>query len=235
LIRDGDGGISVVSTDLRQMIVRYAFYAAFKGTTWGLLPAPIQLTVVMTSSKTAHASHDSEATCTEFLIDSEKLTPTTDSMTLCAEHACWSPLPISSIDALKEHFPEVIRVMSDRTDAMYILDMETFFVIKDGIYQMNAMIGGDVFYGDPCEACRVIEFFLGDGGFVFMMGLVRLEKCALYKECFEFMRPSMGEDKVEPYHRMMMCSRDPEMEPVLKVHHCRPGNYWAKRHGTVAH
>lgn len=191
--------------------------------------------LVMTSSDTAHASQNSEATGTGSSIGGAKLTQTTDSMALCAEHACWSPLPISSTTALKEHLPEVIEVMRDRANAMYILDMDTFFVIEDGISEMNQIIaGGGNFCDDPCEACRVVDFFLGDGGFVFLMGLVRLEKYALYKACFEFMRGWMEDDKVEPYHRMMMCSGNPETEPMLETRQIRHGDYWTKHHGTVS-
>jgi hypothetical protein len=189
----------------------------------------------MTSSNTLRASQDSLTLSTESSIDGPKSTPTADSKPLCEEHTRWSPLPISSTAALKDHLPEVVEVMKDRSHMMYIIDMDTFFVIKDGIYEMNQVIGGgDILCDDPCEACRVVDFLLGDGGFVFLMGLVRLKKYALYKACFEFMRGSMDEDKVEPYHRMMMCSGDPETEPMLKTHLIQPGTYWAKHHGAVA-
>jgi hypothetical protein len=56
---------------------------------------------------------------------------------------------------------------------------------------------------DECDECKILDFLLGDGGTMFLTGVLVLGNTELFRALIGFIREYMGDDRIEEFQKTL--------------------------------
>ena len=66
--------------------------------------------------------------------------------------------------------------------------------------ELKSILEGNDIWDESCDVCNIVDFLLGSGGIVFLLGLIVLGRDVVFKSCLSLLTDYMSPEEVADFN-----------------------------------
>ena len=90
-------------------------------------------------------------------------------------------------------------IMKGTASSIHLLNPSLLEVITYGMLELKSILEGNGIWDESCDLCNIVDFLLGKGGVVLLLGLIVLEKNAIFKYCLSLLTGYMPREDINDF------------------------------------